>query len=213
MSRGQSNAIPIYHGGTVSVRRHFSKGFTFAGSYTYGKVLTDSEVEQDVTNFLDVGNRAIDRSVASFDVPQRLSLNGVWDLPLLRGCNSMACKIAGGWQLSGSAVCAKGLPLTVFTSAAYPRGDFNADGNNNDRPNAPASSVQTSGFSRDQYLIGMFKIADFPAPALGRDGNLGRHTHRAPGVWPTSPSMATSCKMTQRLTCRPRVEPVNAFHR
>jgi hypothetical protein len=204
ISQGQSNSNSIYHGGTVSVRRHFSRGFTFAGSYTYGKVLTDSEVEQDVTNFLDVGNRAIDRSVASFDVPQRLSLNGVWDLPLLRGCNSIACRVAGGWQLSGYAVLEKGLPLTVFTSAAYRvgpdrvdptktvnlGGDFNADGNNNDRPNAPASSVQTSGFTRDQYLSGMFKVADFPTPALGRDGNLGRNTYRAPGFSRTDLSLA-----------------------
>ena len=37
-------------------------------------------------------------------------------------------------------------PLNVITSAAYPNGDYNADGTNADRPNAPSDSIARSGF-------------------------------------------------------------------
>lgn len=212
INQGQSNSNSIYHGGTVSVRRHFQKGLTFAGAYTYGKVLTDAEAEQQVTNFLDVENRALDRSAASFDVPQRLSLSGVWDLPLLRGCGSVLCRLAGRWQISGYAVLEKGLPLGIFTTAAFPRGDFNADGNNNDRPNVPLATVARKGYTRSQYLNGMFRVSDFPAPAAGANGNLGRNTFRSPGFARTDLSLAKSFKMTESLTARLRVDAFNGFN-
>ncbi|MGH9658772.1 MAG: hypothetical protein ACRD96_09520, partial [Bryobacteraceae bacterium] len=138
----QTNSRSSYHGATVSVRKQFSRGFSFSGNYTYGKVLTDSEAEQDITNFYDVDNRKLDRSYASFDVPQRAALVGVWEMPFLRSCSSMICKAVGGWQLSGYAVMEKGRPLNVQTAAAFPTGDYNGDGTRADRPNAPAESLK-----------------------------------------------------------------------
>jgi len=65
-----------------------------------------------------------------------------------------------------------GQPVTVMNGAAYPRGDYNADGTTGDRPNNPAESVKRSGFSTADYLSGIFKVSDFPIPAPGTDGNL-----------------------------------------
>ena len=163
----QTNSRSSYHGATVSVRKQFSRGFSFSGNYTYGKVLTDSEAEQDITNFYDPDNRNLDRSFASFDVPQRVALVGVWEMPFLRSCSSMICKVVGGWQLSGYAVLEKGRPLNVQTTAAYPTGDYNGDGIRADRPNAPAESLKRSGFSKQEFLTGIFKVADFPAAGFG----------------------------------------------
>ena len=86
MARTTSNSI--YHGGTFAVRRSFSKGVTFQGSYTFGKVLTDAEAEQGTTSYYDANNRNLDRSAASFDVRQRVAFSGVWELPFLRDCSS-----------------------------------------------------------------------------------------------------------------------------
>jgi len=128
MARTTSNSI--YHGATFAVRRSFSNGITFQSSYSFGKVLTDAEVEQGTTSYYDANNRNLDRSLASFDVRQRVAFSGVWELPFLHNCSSLACRALGGWQLSGFGVLESGLPMTVSTSGAYPNGDYNADGTN-----------------------------------------------------------------------------------
>ena len=213
INQSQTTSNSIYHGGTVSARRQFSRGFSFQVGYTYGKVLTDAEAEQDITNYYDVHDRNRDRSLASFDVPQRLSVVGIWDLPFLRACSSWACKVAGGWQLSGYSILEKGLPMSVTTAAVYPRGDFNADGANFDRPNAPAGSVKREGFGKEEFLNGVFRVADFPLPASGQLGNLGRNTFRAPGFARVDLSLAKNFRATERLNGVLRLETFNAFNR
>jgi len=211
MARTTSNSI--YHGATLAVRRRFSRGLSFQANYTYGKVLTDSELEQGVTSFYDVNNSKLDRSVASFDVPQRVAFSGVWEMPFLRHCAAWVCKAAGGWQLSGYGVLEKGMPLDVITTAAYPVGDYNADGTNSDRPNAPADSIKRSGFSKEDFLRGIFKVSDFPVPTRGSVGNLGRNAFRGPGFARVDLSLAKNIPITERIGSSLRVESFNAFNR
>ena len=58
--------------------------------------------------------------------------------------------------------------------------DYNADGAGNDRPNVPAFGSSLSGLSNDDFLSGIFTAADFPTPAPGVQGTLGRNTFRGP---------------------------------
>jgi hypothetical protein len=208
----QTNSNSVYFGGTISVRRQFSKGFTFQTAYTYGKAIADADGSQTI-NYYDVNNRSLDRAVASYDVPQRLSINGVWDLPFLRTCGSWACNVAGGWQLSGYTVMEKGLPLDVITTAPYPKGDYNADGTNADRPNAPSSSVQRSGFSFSPYLTGIVTGTDFPVPPPGHVGTLGRNAFRGPGFARTDLSLAKVIRTGERFSAKLRIDAFNAFNR
>jgi hypothetical protein len=213
INMAQTASTSSYHGGTLAVRRQFSRGVSFQANYTYGKVITDAEAEQDVTNFYDAHNRSLDRAVASFDVRQRVAFMGVWELPFLRSCPSLACKIAGGWQFSGYGVFEEGLPMNVTTSASYPRGDFNADGINADRPNAPAESIARSGFTKQQFIDGVFKASDFPLPASGTFGSLGRNTFRAPGFARVDLSLMKNFAVNERVNLQVRLESFNAFNR
>jgi hypothetical protein len=209
----QTNSNSSYHGFTLMTQKQFSRGFSFNVNYTYGKVLTDAEAEQDVTNFYDVDNRRRDRSYASFDVPQRVAFTGVWELPFLRGCSSWLCKAAGGWQLSGYGIFEQGRPLNVFTDAAYPNGDFNADGTRFDRPNAPAESLKRSGFTKREFIDGVFRVADFPRPATGTLGNLGRNAFRGPGFARVDASLMKTIQMSERINANLRLESFNALNR
>jgi carboxypeptidase family protein len=211
MARTTSNSI--YHGGTFAMRRGFSQGMTFQASYTFGKVLTDAEAEQAITSYYDANSRNLDRSVASFDVRQRVAFSGVWELPFLRRCGSLICRVARGWQFSGYGILESGLPLNVFTSAPYPNGDYNADGTNADRPNAPADSISRTGFSQQEFLTGVFAVSDFPRPAPGTNGTLGRNTFRGPGFARVDLSMEKGLKFTERVTGTLRIESYNAFNR
>lgn len=90
--------------------------------------------------------------------------------------------IVNGWRFGTVGVLQSGLPFTVLTSASYPAGDFNADGLNSDLPNAPAFGNSLSGVSRSDYLTGIFQASDFPLPAAGQQGDLGRNTFSHPGL-------------------------------
>ena len=111
------------------------------------------------------------------------------------------------------AVLQKGNPLTVVTNAAWPRGDFNADGNNNDRPNAPADTIQRGGWARSDYQRGILRVADFPTPAPGTNGNLGRNTFRGPGFAQVDLSLSKKLRFSERLRGQLRLDSFNAFNR
>lgn len=209
----ETNSNSIYHAASLMIQKRFSRGFSFNANYTFGKVLTDAEAEQDVTNFYDVDNRRLDRSFASFDVPQRVAFTGVWELPFLRSCTSWYCKVAGGWQLSGYGILEQGRPMNVYTDAAYPNGDFNADGTRFDRPNAPAESVKRSGFTKQEFLNGVFRVADFPRPATGTLGNLGRNTFRGPGFARVDAALTKTFPLhPESVTANLKLESYNAFN-
>jgi hypothetical protein len=60
--------------------------------------------------------------------------------------------------------------------------DYNADGANNDRPNAPAFTTGSLNYSLNSLVsTGIWTASQFPAPCLGCIGNLGRNTFINPG--------------------------------
>lgn len=209
----ESTSNSIYHGGTVQLRRAFRQGFTLQGAYTFGKTIDDADELVSVSSYQDIANRRLDRGLAGFDATHKLSLTGIWELPMLRGQTGFASRILGGWQLAGFAILQSGTPVNVFHGAAYPRGDFNADGVNADRPNAPADSVKRSGWNRQEFLTGIFRAADFPAPASGVNGNLGRNPYRGPGYAQVDLAASKKFAITERVSAQLRLEAFNALNR
>jgi hypothetical protein len=208
----EANGNSIYHGGTIQARKLFARGLTLQGAFTFGKVITDSDDLVSITAFQDAANRRLDRGLASFDVPRKLAVLAVWDIPFFATARPIS-RILGGWQLSGTGIFQSGNPMTVFMSAPWPRGDFNADGFNNDRPNAPIGGVAQSGWERSQFLSGIFRTTDFPVPAPGTNGDLGRNTFRGPGYAQVDLSLSKRFQVTERVSTQLRVEAFNAFNR
>ena len=209
----QSSSNSIYHGGTIQARKRFNQGLTMQGAYTFGKVIDDADDLVNVTGYLDISNRRLDRSVAGFDVSRKLALLGVWDMPFLRNSKSLTAKIAGGWQLSGTGMFQSGNPVTVNSSAPWPRGDFNADGVAGDRPHAPAAGVKQSGWARSGFQSGIFSVTDFPLPAPGVNGNLGRNRFRGPGYAQVDLSLSKKFPITERVAAQLRLDAFNALNR
>jgi hypothetical protein len=118
-----------------------------------------------------------------------------------------------GWQLAGSAILQSGAPINVTNGAAFPNGDYNADGNGGDRPNAPASTVKQAGWSQAEYLAGIFKASDFPKPAPGENGNLVRNAYRGPGYIDVSLSLSKKFSLTPKVNAEFRVDAFNALNR
>jgi hypothetical protein len=208
ISWAESDSNSIYNGATGYARRPFSRGFTLEAAFTVGKVLTDYD-----SSLRDVNNRRADRSLASYDVARRLSILGVWEIPLLKGKKGPAGLALAGWQLSGTTILQSGQPLNVTTTATWPRGDFNADGTGGDRPNNLAETVRRTGFEKSDYLNGIFKTTDFPTPTPGTNGNLGRNVFRGPGFIQMDASLSKKFSITERVALQLKVDAYNAPNR
>jgi hypothetical protein len=193
---GQSNYNSAYNGGTFSIHnRGFTHGVNFQAAYTFGKVTDQSQTFGPEP--VDPLNLKLERGPADFNIARRFSFSTLWQVPHFGGNSTLANVLLHGWQVSNITILQKGSPFGVFCGAGYnpaldPAGimkgcDYNADGTSNDRPNF-ASGTPTGGFSKTQFLNGVFNCGDsphcaslFPIPTLGTSGNLGRNAFVGPG--------------------------------
>jgi hypothetical protein len=218
-----------YHGANFSVRKRFGSGLSFDAAYTIGKALDcmsgfTAGQPVDITDW----NRM--RGLADFHVGQKLAFSMIWHSPELSALPTLARGIAGGWQVGAVTILQSGNPFTVSCNLAFRAVhdaagqivgnsgcDYNADGVNFDVPNAPRFG-KLGDLSRSDYIAGIFTAADFPVPALGRQGDLGKGTFLGPGYANTDLSMMKNFKLPWIGTDRGsnlqfRAEAFNLFNR
>jgi hypothetical protein len=208
MNYGDNSGASTYNGLAVSARKMFTRGITVQASYTFGRAIDYINAPgagsgSAYAPVVDAYNVRIQRGLSDNDVRNKLSFNFVVPLPALRNTFAPVRAVIGGWELSSLATLQSGLPAWVHTTASFSPvwnnaacndvvtagcqvigntgGDYNADGYNFDVPNAPPFSASNT-YSRSQFINGVFAATDFPAPPLGREGNLGRNTFRGPGL-------------------------------
>lgn len=166
-----------YHSAQLTLEKRTSNGVTAQISYTVAKNLSD------LTNADNAYNRQNERSYASFDVPQRLSITTAYDLPFGRGrrygtsWSRPLNLLAGGWTMSAFAVFQGGFPLAFGLATA-------TAGANSSRPNVigdPAQGVTGSITSRLNHY---FNTAAFAQPPDYTYGNASPYigTVRSPGM-------------------------------
>jgi hypothetical protein len=182
----------LFNGGTVAIKTN-GAALKFGAAYTFGKA-TDRSSSFSAAGRPDAyGPADQDKGPADFDVRQKLALWANWIVPSPGG--GIAKVLGGGWQVAGVMVAQAGTPFSVVCTG---RGfipirdasgaiignsgcDFNADNfTGNDRPNAPSFGETRNGLSNDDFINGIFSAADFPIPAPGVPGTLGRNTFRGP---------------------------------
>jgi hypothetical protein len=207
------------HYGTFLISKRFSKGFSAKGIYTFGKA-TDLTSSNDNgvgggENVYDVANYAGQHALSDYDVARRLTIDSVYEIPSPFR-HGLGAHILGGWQLAGIAIFQSGLPFSVVTTGAYPRGDFNADGFNYDAPNTPSFGNHVS-VSRSAYISGLFPASAFPIPAPGQEGNLGRNTFSGPGLANVNLNVVKTARIPwfvrEGATVQLRGEIFNLFNR
>jgi hypothetical protein len=174
------------HAVSFMLNKRFSRDWSYRAIYTYAKTLdfysTTGLPQAQVPNSLviDATDMSRQRGRADFDARSRFVFNAIYDFPEFG--ESLAAQMIGGWQLAATGVFQTGIPFTVHTTAGFGAGgDFNADGENYDVPNAPAFGNTISGASKADFRSGLFSASDFPLPADGIQGNLGRNTFDHPG--------------------------------
>lgn len=171
----------IYHSMQLRVDRRFSKGVSFLGAYTFGKLIDDvstsgTGLAPPYAYIQDWHNRRAERALATYDVRHRLVMSGTWQLPSIK---DRAMDLAlGGWQVNGITTLASGIPLVPLTSVnnSNSLGQLIGAGapvNGTQRPNNNGTSARLEG-PVSERLTRYFNTAAFSQPAAFTHGNSPR---------------------------------------
>jgi hypothetical protein len=192
----------------ASFELRFASGSMVLANYSWSKLTSNAE---GVNSFVEPGavgviqdytNLRAERSLASFDTPQRFILNYILDLPFGRGrhylsnASGIADKLVAGWQFSGITTFASGFPLAISSSA--PNDLATLFGAGTIRPNVTAGCDKSIAGSLARSVMSGTPVLNsscFVAPGEFSFGNESRvdPTLRAQGIanWDSSLSKRT----------------------
>jgi len=213
--------------------------FDFKGKFSRGYVdvsYTRSRAKDDALAYPSPVNPSQFYSPSIFDVPNRISASFNYSIKGLNGGQGAVGYITGGWGISGTSIFQSGYPLTANNfngynpvcdptnsnpcpSAANPAigyapgsGDYNADGNNLDYPDA--SSYKQSTNNKSWLNGGAIPKSDFAVPTFGAGGgNEKPMQFRGPNFIETNVNFYKDTKITERVNFQFRFELFNLFNR
>lgn len=120
------NRNSIYHSMQLKVQKRFAGGAQLLASYAIAKLIDNTNSEINWLEASPVGwgdanayNLAGERSLDAFDVPQRLVIGSVLDLPVGRGkalasnVNTVTDKLIGGWGMNTIITFQSGFPVII----------------------------------------------------------------------------------------------------
>ncbi len=215
-----NSANSNFHALEVTASRSFRGGLSLHVSYTWAKSIDDvsdalTTIPNDSTQLQNPYDSRGNRGVSGFDLPHRLVVVHVWELPWGKNLSNRAlARVLGGWNMSGVSTWRAGFPVSF---EAGPRLGT---------PNI--SVIDTGGFIRPN-AAGAFAFHPFPAdspgvvdryatalgltqPLLGNFGTLGRNTHRLNGMSDFDWNVYKTLPVTERITLQLRCEMYNVFN-
>jgi hypothetical protein len=208
-----SEGSSILHAGNLRIRKRFTHGIAFGGTYTFSKSIDNaSSIGGGATVVAQNPNDlAAERGLSSFDQRQRLTADWTYELPIGEGRKWLSRpgtveKIFGAWQWSGSVVLGTGFPYTVrvlgnFTDVASGvNGTLRADttGQPFTIPNPTVAE--------------WFNTASFTLPPTGQFGDSGRNIITGPTTLVVNMSMSKSFQMKDNMGFEIRADATNIFN-
>jgi hypothetical protein len=188
---GQGSFASIYHSLQVTAQKRFPGGGSMLVAYTNSKLLSNTDtltswLETGVGGIQDNNNLRGERSLSSQDVPQRLVISYVLDLPFgqgrryLSGVRDTLNKFVGGWGIDGVVTFQRGFPL-IFSNGQANDATLFGTGS---RPNVVPGCQESNSGGNLSRLTQWFNTACFAAPANFTFGNEPRvdPTLRSDGV-------------------------------
>lgn len=224
VSQGMSN----YNALEVDVRRNFSNGLQFRGTYTWSKNLDNgsawnTSVSANTPAYVSVpGNLSLDYGAAATDVRHIGALNGTYDLPFGRtrrfasNVSPLADKAIGGWSLSAIANLQSGFPFS-------PQLGYNPTGSGDTRnPVRPDINPNFHGKLYTRTVRQWFNPNAFSAPVStlsssgaitgGAVGNLGRDTLVGPGLKELDLALLKNTQLREKVNLQFRSEFFNVLN-
>ena len=188
---GQGSFASTYHSLQITAQRRFAGAGSLLVAYTNSKLLSNTDtltswLETGVGSIQDNNNLRGERSLSSQDVPQRLVISYVLDLPFGQGkkyfsdINNALNSLVGGWGIDGVTTFQRGFPLVFSNGEANDAALFGAGSRPNSSPQCK-ESIFGGGTAR---LNQWFNTFCFTAPADFTFGDESRvdATLRSDGI-------------------------------
>jgi hypothetical protein len=210
---GDSN----YHSVQFKYEKRFSRGLSLIAHYTIAKMISDTDeagsdvewaaIASSVQNLFDFRQ---ERSLAAFDVPQRLVVSFDYQLPVGRGrafgkdMNRILDGVIGGWEISSIAMASSRTPLQVTLASG------NLWDGAGQRPNL-VGDPSMPGSARDK-LNNYFNVAAFTAPAPDVYGSAPRmlSTYRGPNIVNVDATLIKNFRIQEKKSIQVRMEAYSA---
>lgn len=202
-----SGANSIYNSLQVSLEKRFAHGFNVSANYTYGKAIDEVSYLTDLcsVNTINPYNARAYRAVADFNVPQRLVLNYLWQLPSPKE-NTLLRGLLGNWQTTGILNWQSGFPLTIFS------GDDNSfSGVGNDLADVVSKPSLVDG-PLAQRIRKWFSTESFQPNARGTFGSAGRNILKGPRTFNLDFSLQKMFNFGERWKLQYRAEFFNGLN-
>jgi hypothetical protein len=221
---GQGCCGSTYNSLQVSVTRRFQGGGTLLVAYTNSKLMTNTDTTTSwlesttggVGQVQDFNNLNGERSVSSEDVPQRLVISYVLDLPFgqgkmfLNNLGGVANKVASGWGVDGITTFQRGFPLKISWGGPATALQNANLGIGNVRPNV----VPGCSKSGSRSIASWFNTGCFATPPQWGFGNESRvdSSLRAAGINNFDFAVFKKTGITERINLEFRTEFFNLFN-
>ena len=205
-----------YNGLQISAQKRFSNGLSATGNYVWSKSIDTGGPGNNSgqgTSVENIYNIRLDRSISRFDVPHRVVMSGVWEMPWFRGSKAILPKMfLKGWQASGTYIWQRGTPVTIGTSTTISGGFATR------RPDRIDGSVADLGLSQSRANaeagLPWFNTAAYQNPGEYRLGNSARTYSdlRRDNYRNINLSMARNFAVYERIRLQLRVEGLNLLN-
>jgi hypothetical protein len=220
-------ASASYNALQASLVRRFSSGLGYTIAYTWSKTLNEGGdgyfgVEGGVPE--DPYNPKGSRGPASFDIPQILTANVIYELPFGTGKqfstgNRFADYVIGNWQVNGIFSARSGQHINVTAAGdiantgnggTYERADLVGDPFQSGPIAGNPGCTPPSGQTRTR--LQWFNPCAFASPKIGTLGDAPRNFIQAPNYWGLDTSVHRLFPIHENLALKIDVEAFNVLN-
>jgi Carboxypeptidase regulatory-like domain len=114
-----------YNSAQAKIEKRFTRGYTVLAAYTWSK-FTERVFK------LNPSDAAYENRLSEFDVPHRVALSGIWEVPFgngrrwANGASGVTNALIGGWSLQAIGQFQSGRPISFHDRNIYFNGDLSA---------------------------------------------------------------------------------------
>lgn len=181
-----------YHAFQLSLNKRYTNGLAYQVAYTFSKDLTENDgwFGSEGKNVMNPYNPRASLSPAGFDIPQYLTVNFNYDLPVgpnkhFSTRNHAVDYLVGNWQLNGILTIRSGQPYSVTDNSGDPANTGNAGWAGYEQADLvgdPNSGTCPSG-AHVHTIDCWFNTNAWATPSFGTFGNVRPMGYRAQRFW------------------------------
>jgi hypothetical protein len=214
---GTSTGNSPYNALEVKLERRFAQGLNYLVSYTWSKTIdtgssgwfaAENGSGGGLQDYYDLNGS---RGVAGYDIPQVLSMSGIYELPFGMGKkyfnqHGAASRLLGNWQVNSIVNLRAGQPYCMTVSGDVANIGNTVSWENYARPNLVGSPKVAHPTSEEYFNPSAFAVPSFSY------GNLGRNTLRSASVYDADFSLFKNFLIREGMNFSLRGEFFNIFN-